>query len=139
MWSGMGRGPLLVLAPYEIEVTAVDEESRGLAEDENRIQAINSIGQEGETPADREEPERDRDHASSGALAGNPLHQETRGEQQLRDQAERQPEIEFGHEDVVEIVAERLPELLVGQAGELAQACKDVITWAGGTGVRVPG
>ena len=93
------------------DVADVDDRRQSLADDNHGFALGDAVDQRHQAAAHREEPERHRHHALSGALAGNPLHQKARGEQQLRDQAERQPEIELGDEDIVEIIAERLPVL----------------------------
>jgi phosphate:Na+ symporter len=93
------------------DVSDVDDRRHRLAEDDHRLTLGDAVDQRHQPASHREEPERHRHHALSGALARNPLHQETGGEQQLRDQPEGQPEIELGDEYVVEIVAKRLAVL----------------------------
>ena len=83
-----------------------------LADDDDGLTFGDAVDQRHQPAAHREEPERHRHHALVRARSlRDPLHQEARGEQQLRDQPEGQPEIELGDEDVVEIIAERLPVL----------------------------
>src|SRR5262245_3047899 len=66
LWrSGMRFGQSLTLAPNQIEVATVHEQSGGLADDEDRIQPIDRVGQQSEASGDREEPECDGNHALS--------------------------------------------------------------------------
>jgi hypothetical protein len=44
--------------PNQIEVSRVDEDACPLAEDEDGIQAVESIGEERQSPTNGEEPER---------------------------------------------------------------------------------
>src|SRR6266508_2260973 len=92
-WSGAGFGQPPLLAPDQVEIAAVDEEPRRLAEDEDWIQAIDGIDQEREPTADGEEPERDRDDALLPPLGRDPLDQKAHREECLSQEAHRQPEV----------------------------------------------
>src|SRR5262245_15431477 len=96
------------IAQLEIEVARVDENSESLVQDENRVADIEGIEQEQHATADREEPEGDRHHHFSRALGGDPLHQEAHGEHDLRHVTEQHPPLELGHEDFVQVAADRL-------------------------------
>src|SRR5262245_32792648 len=96
------------VAQLEIEVARVDENSESLAQDENRVADIEGIEQEQHATADREEPEGDRHHHFSRALGGDPLHQEAHGEHDLRHVTEQHPPLELGHEDFMQVAADRL-------------------------------
>src|SRR5262249_14815416 len=96
------------IAQLEIEVARVDKNSESLAQDENRVADIKGIEKEQHATADREKPEGDRHHHFSRALGGDPLHQEAHGEHDLRHVTEQHPPLELGHEDFVQVAADRL-------------------------------
>src|SRR5438128_7005216 len=98
-------------AVNEIKIAGVDEQAQRLAGDEHRILAVERIDQQQRAPADREQPEAQRDHATPRALRGDPLHQKPRREQRLRQEPERHPPVELQDEDVAEIVSDALPKL----------------------------
>src|SRR4029077_14277450 len=102
-----GLGQAALLPPDQIEVSQVHEEARALTEDEDRIQAVHRVDQQGETAADREEPEGDRDHALLLPLRRDPLHQEAHREERLSQEAERQPEVLGRHHRFVSSVSRR--------------------------------
>src|ERR1019366_3784415 len=87
----------------EIQIADVDHEAKRLARDENRIAAIQRIDQQQYAAADREKPERHRDHALARAFGCNPLHHKAHGEKPLRHEPENDPAVEFYHEDIVQI------------------------------------
>src|SRR5215831_231669 len=95
--SGMRLGQSLVLAPDQIEVATVHEQSSPLADDEHGVQPIDRVGQEGEASRDREEPEGDGNHALTLPLRGDPLHQKAHREADLPEKAHRQPEVLVAH------------------------------------------
>src|SRR5438093_949645 len=97
-WSGAGLSELALLAPDEIEVAKVDEESRALTHDEDGVAAVNGVEQEHAAAPDGEEPEGDGDHALLPALRGDPLHEEAAEEEGLSEKAYRQPELFSGHD-----------------------------------------
>src|SRR6516162_5148179 len=105
--SCRGPGPAAI-AQLEKEVARVDENSESLAQDENRVADIESVEQQQQAAADREEPEGNRHHHFSRALGGDPLHQEAHGEHDLRHVTEQHPPLELGHEDFVQVAADRL-------------------------------
>src|SRR5690606_23131557 len=88
------------------EVAQVDEDAERLAEDDDRLALVEPVDERDEPAADGEEPEGDGDDAALLALARHPLHDEAHGEEQLADEAERQPEVEVGDEDLVEVAAD---------------------------------
>src|SRR5262249_6673577 len=96
--SGMRFGQSLTLSPDQIEVATVHEQPGSLADDEDRVQPINRVGQEGEAARDREEPECDGNHALALPLGGDPLHQEAHREADLPEKAHRQPEVLVAHD-----------------------------------------
>jgi hypothetical protein len=79
--------------------------------DDNWLALDQAVDQRQQPAADREEPECQRHHAFSRPLACDPLDQEARGKGELCNQAEGQPEVELGDEDIVEIIVEGLPVL----------------------------
>src|SRR5436190_1078368 len=89
---------LALLAPDEIEVAKVDEESRALTHDEDGVAAVNGVEQEHRPAPDGEEPEGDGDHAFLPAFGGDPLHEEPAEEEGLSEKAYRQPELFSGHD-----------------------------------------
>src|SRR5262245_58740252 len=93
VWLGMSRGQSLMLAADEVEVATVDEQPGPLAENEDRVQSIDGVGEEGEPAADREEPERERNHALAFPLGGDPLHEEAHGETRLPQEAHQEPQV----------------------------------------------
>src|SRR5262245_56562376 len=97
--------------PDQHDVPDVDDGRQRLSENDHRLALDDAVDQRHQPAPHRAEPERHRHHAVAGTLACDPLHEESRGEEQLRDEAEREPEVELGDEDVVEIVVERLPVL----------------------------
>ena len=82
-----------------------------MADDEDRILAIDGIAQQHQAAADREDPERGRHHAAPGPLGGDPLHDEAHGEQNLRDVADQQTPIHVAEKDVVQVAAEGAREI----------------------------
>src|SRR5260370_5668843 len=90
------REPTL-LAPNEVEVSRVDEDSRPLAEDEDGIEAVEGIGEQCQPPTNREEPERDGDYALFSPLRGDPLDHEAHGKERLPRKPDQQPEMFVAH------------------------------------------
>src|SRR5258705_187425 len=93
------------------DVSDIDDGRQRLADDDHGFAFDDAVDQRHQSASHREEPERHWHDALARAFAGYPLHQKTRGKEQLRDQPEREPEIEFGDEHIVKIVAERLAVL----------------------------
>src|SRR3990172_9267584 len=86
-------GDALGLAEDEVEVARVDEEPRALADDEDRVQPVDRVGEQRDPAADRKVPERVGHHALLGALRGDPLHEEAAGEERLPEQADAEPNL----------------------------------------------
>src|SRR6266481_1603415 len=101
------RGGAAAVTQLEIEVAPVDEHAERLAQDENRVADIQRIGQQQRAAANRKKPKRDRHHHFSRAFRGDPLHQESHGEHNLRDVAEQHPPLKLGHKDFVQVTADR--------------------------------
>src|SRR2546423_4939048 len=81
----------------EHQVADVDDQSRCLSDDEHRIAAMDCV-RGGDQPADdREIPELDRDVARAPALGGDPLHDETRPEDELAEEADHDPGVPTEH------------------------------------------
>src|SRR3990172_710510 len=95
--SGAGLGEAALLAPDEVEIAQVDQEARALAQHEHRVLAVDRVDQQRGSPADREEPERNRDHALFLAFGGDPLDKKAAREERLTEKAHRQPEVLCGH------------------------------------------
>src|SRR6266853_1096024 len=76
-------------ATNEIEVSQIDEQSEPLADDEDRIADIKCVGEQQNASPHREEPECDRDHASTRSLGRHPLHDEAHRKQRLSGVAEQ--------------------------------------------------
>src|SRR5882762_1154638 len=98
--SGGGRPRGAPLPVHEIQVPQVDEDAKALAEDEDRVLDGERVDEQQEPAADREEPEGDRKDAFFRALAGDPLHHETHGEQRLPGIADQHQPGELHEEDV---------------------------------------
>jgi hypothetical protein len=60
---------LLAVAPEELQVAEVDEQARGLADDEHRIAAVDGVGQQRGAAGHAEVPEGGRDHTLLDLLA----------------------------------------------------------------------
>src|ERR1700760_3424111 len=93
------------------QVTDIDDVREQLSDDDDRLALDQTVDQRQQASADREHPESDRHHAFACPLARDPLDQEAGAEGELRNQAEGKPEVEFGNEDIVQIVVECLPVL----------------------------
>src|SRR5215472_8645739 len=93
--SGLGEPALL--APDEIEVAKVNEETRALPQDEHRIAAVNRIDEQDAAAADGEEPEGEGNDALPLALGGDPLHEEAAEEEALPQESDGQPELLSRH------------------------------------------
>src|SRR5712692_10709744 len=92
-----GLGQAALLAPDQVEVAQVHEQAGPLTEDEDGVQAVDGVDQQGEATADREEPERDGNHALLLPLGGDPLDEEPAREERLSEESHRQPEMLLGH------------------------------------------
>src|SRR5215510_6455899 len=102
--SGLGEPALL--APDEIEVAKVNEETRALPQDEHRIAAVNRIDEQDAAAADGEEPEGEGNDALPLALGGDPLHEEAAEEEALPQKSDAQPELlSRDHQRLVESAA----------------------------------
>src|SRR5262245_6968265 len=123
------------VAQLEVQVARVDEHTEALAEDEDRIADIERIAEQQQPAADREEPERDRHHHLSRALGCDPLHHKAHGEHDLRHIAEQYPPLEFGYENVVQVVADRLREINQHSLSPPRPAARD---GGGGSATRLP-
>jgi hypothetical protein len=73
----------LRLPKDEVEVSAVDQQARSLADDEDRVSAVNGVAQEYGTSSHTQEPESGGDDALPAPLRGDPLYEEAGGEQSL--------------------------------------------------------
>src|SRR6266403_2142692 len=93
----MGSNRMTLLAPDQIQVSRVNENACPLAEDEDGIEAVESIGEERQSPANGEEPERQRDDALFPPLGGDPLDHEAHGKERLPYQPDRQPQLLVAH------------------------------------------
>src|SRR5205085_10722619 len=77
----------------EHEVADVDDEPRGLPDDEHRVAAVNCV-RRGDRAADqREVPELDGDVALAPPLRGDPLDDEARRKDGLSGEADEDPEV----------------------------------------------
>src|SRR5262249_60519756 len=95
----------------ERNIARVDEQAERLAGDEYRVLAVKRVDQQQRAAAGREQPERQWNHAAPRALGGDPLHQEARREQRLRQKTERNPPIELQDEDFAQIAPKRVPDV----------------------------
>src|SRR3972149_1616064 len=91
--SDAGRGQTLFVADEE-EGAEVDEEPGAPAagEEGGGAARVRGVEEERQPPADREEPEGDRDDALLLAFGGDPLHEEPHREECLPEEPHRQPE-----------------------------------------------
>src|ERR1700752_2992477 len=92
-----GLGQAALLATDQVEVAQVHEQAGPLAEDEDGVQAVDGVDQQGEAAAAGEEPERDGYRAPLLALGGDPLNEEAPREERLSEEAHRQPEVLCRH------------------------------------------
>src|SRR5215475_5154853 len=90
--SGVAAAPSPSLATDEVEVPQVYENARRFPEDEHGVQAMDRIGEQRQPTTEGEEPERHGKHALLASLGGDPLDDEARGKEGLRQQPDRQPE-----------------------------------------------
>src|SRR3979409_1289368 len=102
---------LFALAEDQHDVAHIDQRCEPLAEDDHGLALHKAIDERHQPSDHRENPERERHDALAGALARDPLHDEATREGKLRDQAERQPEVELVPKDLPEIIADRGTEL----------------------------
>src|SRR5450755_887576 len=102
--SSVAGGGLPAVDDDKIEVADIDHKAQRLARDEDRVSAVERVDQQQRAAADREEPERDRNDASAGALGRDPLYHEAHGEESLRHESEQHPGVELDDEDVMQIV-----------------------------------
>src|SRR5262249_218493 len=87
--ASLGVGEAASLAPNEIEVPRVDKDAGRFPKDEYRIEPVETIGKQGQSPTYAEQPERDGNDAPSAPLRGDPLDQEAHGEERLSHKADR--------------------------------------------------
>src|SRR6266700_8375034 len=112
LWrASVAGGGLPSVHDDEIQIADVDHEPERLAGDEYRVPAIQRIDQKEHTAADREEPERHRDHAFARAFRSNPLHHEAHGEKSLRHESQHDPAVEFDDEDVIQVSREGVEQV----------------------------
>src|SRR5215831_3983928 len=88
---GARLGEQTPLAADQVEVAEIDEEAGALAEDEDGVLTVDRVDEERQPPADREEPERERDHALAPALGRDPLHEKAHGEECLAQESHAEP------------------------------------------------
>src|SRR5262250_3260249 len=88
-----GLGEQALLAPDEIEVAKVDEETGALPQDEHGVAAVNCVDEQNGAATDGEEPEGDGNDALPPALGGDPLHEEAAEEEALPQKSDAQPEL----------------------------------------------
>src|SRR5438876_3917652 len=81
------------LSMDEHEVADVDDQAGELPDDEHRVAAVNGICRGDRAADQREVPEVDRDVALPLPLRGDPLHDETRGEDELAEETDENPEV----------------------------------------------
>src|SRR5256712_1361038 len=93
----LSGGDPLGVAEDEVQVTRVDEETRALTEDEDRITPPQRVAQQRQPAADREIPEGAGHHALAETLGRDPLDQEARGEECLSEKADAEPKLVRGH------------------------------------------
>lgn len=84
MAKGSGVPPFPV---NEDQVSEVDDEPGGLADDENGVFAEDRIDQQKRPPHDAEDPERKRHDTPPRPFAGNPLDQKAGGKHPLSQKA----------------------------------------------------
>src|SRR5437762_4901555 len=82
-WLTSAVGDALGVAIDEVEVPGVDEEARGLAEDEHRVEPVDRVRQQRHATAHREQPEGAGHDALLRALRRDPLVEEARREERL--------------------------------------------------------
>src|ERR1700693_4138907 len=99
---------VLALAKHKVEITRINAQSHSLADGEDRIANVERIDEQQHPAADREEPERQRDHAAPDPFGRHPLHDEPHGEQGLPGIADEEPPVELHEEDVLQVIADRL-------------------------------
>ena len=73
------------------EVAGVDDEAHALAEHEDRVAAVDGVGEEHEAAGEGEVPEGDRHHRLPRPLGHDPLDQEAHGEERLAEEADHDP------------------------------------------------
>src|SRR5499433_1761113 len=93
-----GLGEQALLAPDEIEVAKVDEETGALPQDEHGVAAVNRVDEQDGAATDGEEPEGDGNDALPPALGGDPLHEEAAEEEALPQESDGQPELLSRHD-----------------------------------------
>lgn len=100
-----------LLAPDEGEVPEIDQDARGLADDEDGIATPERIAEDDEPAGDREVPEDARHDAAADPLAGDPLDREPQEEARLPGEPDDDPRFgghSSGNAGAATIVAEPL-------------------------------
>src|SRR3569623_445432 len=105
------RRALPAIAHDELQVAQVDEDAEGLADDEDRVLAIERVAAQHAAAADREHPERRRHDAAPGALGCDPLTDAAHGEHDLRDVADQDAPLDIAEEHVVQIAADGVRDI----------------------------
>src|SRR5262245_10549870 len=77
----------------EVEIAGVDQEPGRLPENEDGVQSVDGVGEQGHAAPHRPVPELDGNHALPRPLGGDPLHDEPRGEEGLPHQPHPQPHL----------------------------------------------
>src|SRR5262249_86231 len=76
----------------EPQIARVDDQASALAEDEDRVAAVDRVGEHGDAASDGEIPERARHDAAPATLGRDPLHEEPGREKGLPEQTDAQPD-----------------------------------------------
>src|SRR5215813_660755 len=102
------------LAVDELEIAQIYEETGPLAEDKNGIFTVYCVGEKGRAARHAEKPERNRNDASSLALAAQPLYEKARGEQGLAQKSYSQPEHALFHGGTFDLWLRIVSEISLG-------------------------
>src|SRR5712692_622586 len=93
IWSNRFRCASVSMPMDQHQVANVDDQAGCLPHDEDRIAAMNGVGERDRAPDHRQIPELNRDVALPLTLRGDPLDDESPGEEKLADKADENPEI----------------------------------------------
>src|SRR5262245_7466751 len=81
----------------EIEVARVHQKAGPLPENEDRVEAVDGIGQQGEAASNRKVPKLTGHDATALPLGGDPLQEKASGEERLAQQPDANPDLFGGH------------------------------------------